>query len=238
MSKKNAKVDLSKVNRERLQEVVKNRPHLFISVDEIFPNPWNKNRMGSQYYMALKANMANESIGFTIPILVREHPEGNGYQIIDGEHRWKASKDVGLKEIPCIVMPNVSDTLLKFLMIESNAIHGTTSDADQKAVLQDIELQKETEDWLKEVDVWAYTVTDEPEDNSSKYELPPDANDVDKYDTQPVTLYLTQEQMIKFKKIIGQLRFCRGTTQEDAVLECIEHFEETTGFGEIEKEPE
>jgi ParB family chromosome partitioning protein len=44
--------------------------------------------------------------GVLEPILVR--PRGDRYEIIAGERRYMASKNVGLKEIPCIEM-NVSD---------------------------------------------------------------------------------------------------------------------------------
>lgn len=47
-----------------------------------------------------------KSKGVLEPIIVR--PRGDGYEIIAGERRYMASKNVGLKEIPCIEM-NVSD---------------------------------------------------------------------------------------------------------------------------------
>jgi len=47
-----------------------------------------------------------KSKGVLEPILVR--PRGDRYEIIAGERRFMASKNVGLKEIPCIEM-NVSD---------------------------------------------------------------------------------------------------------------------------------
>ncbi|MFZ5968709.1 MAG: ParB/RepB/Spo0J family partition protein [Bacillota bacterium] len=39
--------------------------------------------------------------GIIQPIVVR--PISNGYEIVAGERRWRASREAGLKEIPCIV---------------------------------------------------------------------------------------------------------------------------------------
>jgi ParB family chromosome partitioning protein len=47
-----------------------------------------------------------KSRGVLEPILIR--PIGNKYEIIAGERRYAASKNIGLKELPCIEM-NVSD---------------------------------------------------------------------------------------------------------------------------------
>ncbi|EOC99422.1 ParB/RepB/Spo0J family partition protein [Caldisalinibacter kiritimatiensis] len=42
-----------------------------------------------------------EAHGVLQPIIVRK--KGKGYQIVAGERRWRAAKEAGLKEIPCLV---------------------------------------------------------------------------------------------------------------------------------------
>lgn len=39
------------------------------------------------------------------PVLVRRHPKTNGYQIIDGHHRYHAHKELGLKHIDTEIIP-------------------------------------------------------------------------------------------------------------------------------------
>lgn len=46
------------------------------------------------------------------PILVRKHPSGEGYQVVDGHHRFHAHKQLGIKAIPARVVSdrNVEET--------------------------------------------------------------------------------------------------------------------------------
>jgi ParB family chromosome partitioning protein len=74
-----------------------------ISLDRIEANPHQaRSELGNMQELmsSIKAK------GVLEPILVR--PRGDRYEIIAGERRYMASKNVGLKEIPCIEM-NVSD---------------------------------------------------------------------------------------------------------------------------------
>lgn len=40
------------------------------------------------------------------PILVRKHPSGRGYQVIDGHHRFHAHKQLGIKTVPASIVPD------------------------------------------------------------------------------------------------------------------------------------
>jgi ParB family chromosome partitioning protein len=74
-----------------------------ISLERIEANPHQaRSELGNiqELMNSIKAK------GVLEPILVR--PRGDRYEIIAGERRYMASKNVGLKEIPCIEM-NVSD---------------------------------------------------------------------------------------------------------------------------------
>ncbi len=74
-----------------------------ISVDKIEPNPRQaRSELGNitELMASIKAR------GVLEPIIVR--PIGDKYEIIAGERRFVASKNVALKEIPCIEM-NVGD---------------------------------------------------------------------------------------------------------------------------------
>jgi ParB family chromosome partitioning protein len=64
-----------------------------VKADSLKSNPWNPNVMNSELYESLVSGIKKE--GFLQPILARKE---DGL-IIDGEHRWKAAKEAGLKKI-------------------------------------------------------------------------------------------------------------------------------------------
>lgn len=109
-----------------------------LQVAAIEPNPWNPNRMSDRVYEAEKESIL--AFGFIDPITVRPAPEGDGYQIIDGEHRFRVlsalieegvppgvSDDlkglVKAAEVPAIVL-DVPDTWAKKLTIILNETRG------------------------------------------------------------------------------------------------------------------
>jgi ParB family chromosome partitioning protein len=75
-----------------------------IALERIEPNPRQaRSELGNidELMTSIKAR------GVLEPILVR--PRGDRYEIIAGERRFVASKNIGLKELPCIEM-NVNDS--------------------------------------------------------------------------------------------------------------------------------
>lgn len=65
-------------------------------------------------------NELTESIashGVLQPLLVRETPAG--YQIIAGERRWLASRDAGLKQVPCRIMKLEDKVVSEVAIIEN-----------------------------------------------------------------------------------------------------------------------
>jgi ParB-like chromosome segregation protein Spo0J len=65
--------------------------------------------------------------GFVDPLLVRPHPwEPDAYQIIDGEHRWRAGIEIGMTEFPINVIDVDDDTAQK-LSIVMNETRGSAN---------------------------------------------------------------------------------------------------------------
>lgn len=65
-------------------------------------------------------NELKESIkkyGIIQPIIVRKH--GKGYQIVAGERRWRASKEIGLKKIPCLIRDYKKNAAIEVALIEN-----------------------------------------------------------------------------------------------------------------------
>ncbi len=73
--------------------------------------------MPDEMYKALKENIQNN--GLIGSILCREHPtKKDAYEIIDGEHRWKACKELGYTKISIILLDyndiNAAIQLIRF----------------------------------------------------------------------------------------------------------------------------
>lgn len=88
-----------------------------VKIDKVYPVPYNPNFMPTEMFEALKENIQNN--GLIGSILVRSHPTKKGsYEIIDGEHRWKACKELGYTEISVIILDlndiNAAIQLIRF----------------------------------------------------------------------------------------------------------------------------
>lgn len=74
-----------------------------IDINLIKPNPWNCNAMNSEEFRSLLIGMSKIGEENLPPILCRRDEDGT-YEIIDGEHRYKAAKVLGWRRIPVIVV--------------------------------------------------------------------------------------------------------------------------------------
>ncbi len=85
-----------------------------VPVDQLQPNP----HQPRQAFDALDELVASiRRVGVLEPLLVRRATEG--YEIISGERRYRASRVAGLEELPCIIL-EVDDTrALEIALIEN-----------------------------------------------------------------------------------------------------------------------
>lgn len=68
-----------------------------VSIDLVHPNEYNpKAENSKEYYDVLESLKQNGLMSF---IFVREVDGEDGYEIVDGEHRYLAAKELGYKEI-------------------------------------------------------------------------------------------------------------------------------------------
>ena len=89
---------------------------LHIDINALHRNPFQPRKdFDLQALNELTESVAQH--GVLQPLLVRETP--NGYQIIAGERRWLASRDAGLKSVPCRVM-KLEDKLVSEVAIIEN----------------------------------------------------------------------------------------------------------------------
>jgi len=102
-----------------------------LSIDEVFPNRWNPNQQSEFIFDKLVKSLDDE--GEVLPILVREKDDGT-YEIIDGEHRWKAAKRLGADKILVNNLGKMPDHKAQLLGQKINRTKGI----DDAAKLKDL----------------------------------------------------------------------------------------------------
>ncbi len=75
--------------------------------------------------------------GFTLPIIVRELGKGK-FEIIDGEHRWRAAKELLMPEVRVVNLGVVPDEKAKQLTILLNELGGSPDQVRLADLLRDI----------------------------------------------------------------------------------------------------
>ncbi len=113
-----------------------------VPVDKIFPNPWNPNEQTAFIYERERRSIRKH--GFLQPILVRQVK--GGYQIIDGEHRWRAGQQEGYEELPVNNLGKVTDGIAKQLTLIMNETRGELRRDKLTEVLKSLSLDFSIED--------------------------------------------------------------------------------------------
>jgi len=106
-----------------------------VPIQSIKPNPWNPNKQSEHVFE--KEIKSIKKFGYLDPILVRKKKDG--YEIIDGEHRWKAAKEIGTLEIPVNDLGEVSDLDAKQLTILMNEIRGKSETGLLSDLMKELE---------------------------------------------------------------------------------------------------
>lgn len=87
-----------------------------IPIDKISPNPHQpRKQIDDQALDELVASI--KELGIVQPIMVR--PSGDGYELVVGERRWRASTKAGLKTIPAIVRTSTNTESLEMALVEN-----------------------------------------------------------------------------------------------------------------------
>ena len=118
-----------------------------IAVEDIHPNLWNPNRQDAFIYEKELASIRN--FGFVLPIVVRGSRRA-GWEIVDGEHRWRAAKELGYTELPCWSLGPIPDDTAKQLTIVLNETRGQVQPDLLRPLLADL-LERQTAEELLQV---------------------------------------------------------------------------------------
>jgi ParB/RepB/Spo0J family partition protein len=92
MTKSKAKIDTKKL--DEVKDRLKILEFKVVPIGDIKPNEYNPNRMSEHDFELLKLSIVED--GFSSPVLVQEGTD----IIVDGEHRWRAAKELGFEKIP------------------------------------------------------------------------------------------------------------------------------------------
>lgn len=124
----------------KLKKKSSSKERFTLPIDQVEPNPWNMNQMDPLDYEKLKAWVAEslETEGkLALPIVVRRKKNKNGYQIIDGYHRWKACVELGQQVLDCYVY-DADDKAAKFLTNSLNYLRGSPNPTKEIDYIRDL----------------------------------------------------------------------------------------------------
>lgn len=94
---------------------------LTVEINSLRPNAFNTNRVSPENEEKLLNSL--KKFGVYKPIICREAPD-QMLEIIGGEHRWRAAKKIGLKEVPIVNLGIVSEEKARQLMLTDNGRYG------------------------------------------------------------------------------------------------------------------
>jgi ParB family chromosome partitioning protein len=89
-----------------------------VPIDQIVPNPYQPRTVIDR----VKLEELAESIrthGLVQPLVVATNPNGDGWTLIAGERRWRASRLAGLTTIPVVVREAAPQAMLELAIIEN-----------------------------------------------------------------------------------------------------------------------
>jgi ParB family chromosome partitioning protein len=89
---------------------------LYVSVDRIVPNARQPRKHFPEGELEQLAASIREQ-GLLQPIVLRR--QGEGYELIVGERRWKAARQAGLKEVPALVLDATDRATIELALVEN-----------------------------------------------------------------------------------------------------------------------
>lgn len=108
-----------------------------VPIDSVMPNPFNPNFMDKATFAKEKASI--KELGMLGSIIVRRHIVPEHYEILDGEHRWKAAKELGYTEMTVeVITRDVPDQEMKLLTILLNNLRGKDDIFKRAAILKEL----------------------------------------------------------------------------------------------------
>jgi len=105
-----------------------------IAIAQLTAHPANANRMSKANFAKLVRNI--ERTGRYEPLIVRPQPKKKGFfQIINGHHRCRALKKLGIKQADAIVW-DIDDSQTDIFLATLNRLCGTDETAKKAALIK------------------------------------------------------------------------------------------------------
>lgn len=99
-------------------QMTKNPETALVAVESLFPNPHQPRRTFDADSLQELADSI-KSQGIIQPLLVRPTEDGQGYQIVAGERRWRAAQLAGLGQVPVYVRELSDKEVMAAALIEN-----------------------------------------------------------------------------------------------------------------------
>lgn len=96
-----------------------------IEVDNIRPNNWNINVQTESTFNKLKLSLDKHEMNQSLTLL-KDYDEESGTEfiILNGEHRWRAAKDLGLEVVPALFYIDMTPEEAIQITLKSNELNG------------------------------------------------------------------------------------------------------------------
>lgn len=114
-----------------------------LPIGSLRPNRWNPNVMDEGMFAKELASI--RKFGFVDPVTVRWVDDG--YEIIDGENRWRAAEKLEMTEIPCWDLGVVPDHVAMQITLVLNEVRGQAEPRKLADLLRDL-VSRESKDSL------------------------------------------------------------------------------------------
>lgn len=192
-----------------------------ISPHDLRPNPWNTNSVPPDAMEKLVASL--ERHGWVKPVLARR--SGAGLEILGGQHRVEAAKQLGHDTVPVIILEGVTDNRAKEIGLIDNARYGEDDANGLAALLEELGGVFEMAEFLPIGDVemaaLSTTIDDDEIENLLK-DTPEEDGDADK-STKPTKTHQTMRFKIPIgdaddvQDLIEKIMSEQGFTEEDSL---------------------
>jgi len=128
-----------------LKQKIETTKEELVDTLRLFPNRWNFNEQQTHVFKAVVESVKRYG-NRLYPIIVREIGSRK-YEIIDGEHRWKAARELGLKKVYIKNLGRIDDVVAEELTLLLN------EDRGESDMLKLAELVEEAKAGFGEADV-------------------------------------------------------------------------------------
>jgi hypothetical protein len=106
-----------------------------VSIEKLVPNRWNYNTQSAEVFNKLVESIRR--FGYSQPVIVRSLESGR-YEIINGEHRWRAAQALKWGSIEVFDLGKMDDTRAKELCVILNNLGGKPDEIRLADLLRDI----------------------------------------------------------------------------------------------------